>query len=85
MPKTKERKKEILLELYDFEEILDILGFNDGSNEDVKTDKINELFDTWALLEKESDFKLFKDAIMEVAIVNGNFEEVLKKEYRLAL
>lgn len=81
--KTDKEKKEILLKHYDFDEICEIIGFYDGSNEDVTTDEINDLYNYWKFTNEKVDFEAFQNAILNKAIVNGNFEEVIEKDERL--
>lgn len=83
--KTDKEKKEILLKHYDFDEICEIMGFYDGSNEDVTTDEINDLYNYWKFTNEKVDFEAFQDAILNKAIVNGNFEEVIEKDERFPL
>lgn len=83
--KTDAEKKAILLKHYDFDEICEIIGFYDGSNEDVTTDEINDLYNYWKFTNEKVDFEAFQDAILSKAIINGNFEESIEKDCRLAL
>lgn len=74
-------KKKLLLELYTFEEILDIMGFYGGVGStawDEKTQLKLESIETTDVLQ-------FESIVMDEAIVNGNFEEVLKCGKRLAV
>jgi hypothetical protein len=70
-------KIKILLKHYFFHEICDIMGYNDESNETVATDEMRRL-------EKE-DYPLFFSKMMEAAIINGNFEEVIENDARLPI
>ena len=73
---NKQEKKDLLLKLYGFDEICEIMGVGDGSNEDVCTP---------AILSLDEDSKEFEDAILDLAIINGNFEESLELQARLGL
>ena len=72
-----EDKIKILLKHYYFHEICEIMGYDDGSNETVSTDEMRRL-------EKE-DYPIFFQKMMEAAIINGNFEEVIKYDKRLPI
>lgn len=74
---TKAEQKARLLKHYDFDEICDIIGYYDGSNEDVATEKMETL--------EVKDFAKFKEAILNEAIINGNFEEVILNDVRYPL
>jgi myosin heavy subunit len=71
------RKIEILLKHYTLDEILDILGYYDGSNPDVANKEMQEL--------EVNSYTNFVDKIFDEAIINGNFEEVIRDDVRLAL
>ena len=73
---NKQEKKELLLKLYGFDEICEIMGVFDGSNEDVCTPEI---------LSMDNESKEFEDLILEQAIINGNFEEVLEHGVRFPI
>jgi len=77
MAKTLEEKKHILLKHYAFEEICEIMGYYDGSNDDVSNPEMEKL--------EADDFPTFHKLMLEKAVVNGNFEEVIEKDYRFAL
>ena len=77
MAKTFEEKKHILLKHYAFEEICEIMGYYDGSNEDVSNPEMEKL--------EEADYEKFHALMLEKASVNGNFEECIEKDCRLAL
>ena len=83
--KTPEEKKAILLKHYDFDEICEIMGFYDGSNEDVCTEEIDALHKQSEATGKKEDFEAFQEAILNKAIINGNFEEVIETDTRHAL
>ncbi len=70
-------KIKILLKHYYFHEICEIMGYDDESNETVATDEMRRL-------EKE-DYPLFFSKMMEAAIINGNFEEVIANNVRLPI
>ncbi len=72
--KTTVEKKSILLKHYGFDEICEIMGWYDGSNEDVCTPEME-------MLEKTNPEK-FEDKMMDAAIINGNFEEVIEYDCR---
>ena len=75
--KTNEEKKAILLKHYDINEICEIMGYWDGSNEDVSTPEMEEL--------EKTNFDLFEQKMLDHAIINGNFEECIEKDYRFSL
>ena len=76
--KTPKEKKAILLKHYAIEEICEIMGYYDGSNSDgLPMDKLEEL--------EETDFNAFEDLMLNHAIINGNFEEVIEFDARLAI
>lgn len=77
MEKTLEEKKHILLKHYAFEEICEIMGYYDGSNEDVSNPEMEKL--------EAEDFPAFHQKMIEKAVDNGNFEEVIEKDLRFAL
>jgi hypothetical protein len=77
MEKTPEEKKALLLSHYSFDEICEILGYYDGSNEDVATEEMYKL--------EETDYPLFVSKMMDEAIINGNFEETIEKDVRIGL
>jgi len=83
--KTNNEKKELLKKHYTLDEICDILGFYDGSNEDVNTDELIDLFNTAQFTNEPSDWNNFEDKILDQAIINGNFEEVIETDCRLPL
>lgn len=68
-------KKQILLNHYDFGEICEIVGYLDYSNPDLD----------WLDGLEESDYGKFEKEIMNYAITNGNFEEVIKTNKRIAI
>lgn len=74
---TNIEKKQRLLNHYDFDEILEILGYFDGSNEDVCNNYFNKL--------ELQDKQKFISEILDIAIINGNFEEVILTNKRHAL
>jgi hypothetical protein len=80
--KTPQEKKAILLKHYSFDEICEIMGFYDGSNEEVTTDKMNDLYNYWKFTNEKVDFEAFQDAMLDEAIKNGNFEEVIETDVR---
>ena len=75
--RTDAEKKAILLKHYDMSEIEEIMGFHDGSNEDVCTPEFEEAY--------KHDYERFKELMLAEAINNGNFEEVIWYDARLAL
>lgn len=75
--KSIEQKKQILLKHYSFDEICEIMGFDDESNEDVFTPEMVEL--------ESSNPKLFYNKMLDAAIINGNFEEVIEHDARLPI
>lgn len=75
--KTEAEKKAILIKHYSIEEIAEILGFFDGSNDDVDTQVNNDLY--------EHDAEGFKNAMLEAAIKNGCFDEAISLDVRVAL
>lgn len=75
--KTPEEKKKTLLNHYTFDEICEILGYFDGSNTDVSNPEMETL--------EEKNYEQFKDKMLDVAIINGNFEEVITTDTRHAL
>lgn len=75
--RTPQEKKAILLKHYTFDEICDIMGYDDESNENVVTDEIKEL--------EQIDFNKFQDIILNEAIINGNFEEVIWYDDRFSI
>lgn len=77
MEKTLEEKKHILLKHYAFEEICEIMGYYDGSNEDVSNPEMEKL--------EAEDFPTFHQKMIEKAVVNGNFEECIEHDCRFAL
>ena len=77
MTKTLEEKKHILLKHYAFEEICEIMGYYDGSNEDVSNPEMERL--------ETEDFPKFHALMLEKASVNGNFEECIEHDHRFAL
>ncbi|HUU88968.1 MAG TPA: hypothetical protein VMX17_14630 [Candidatus Glassbacteria bacterium] len=77
MEKTLEEKKHILLKHYAFEEICEILGYYDGSNETVATPEMEKL--------EAEDYPAFHQKILEEASKNGNFEECIEHDCRFAL
>lgn len=83
--KTDKEKKEILKKHYTLDEICEILGFLDGSNKDVCTDELNSLYANAAYRNGPGDWDVFEDKILDHAIINGNFEEVIEKDCRIAL
>lgn len=86
-------KKKLLLELYTFDEILEIMGYYDGQGSTAWGDDMQarlealEIADNTKTLEKFSDSfsEEFIDIVMGEAIINGNFEEVLTLGKRLAV
>jgi hypothetical protein len=71
---TKEKKIKTLITLYDFEEILEIIGYQDESNPDLDYEGLDKLYD-----KSESEFE---SKILDYAIENGNFEESIKTGIR---
>jgi cobalamin biosynthesis Co2+ chelatase CbiK len=67
-------KKQRVRKLYTLDEICEILGYYDESNSDLDYD----------LLGKMDDDK-FEKVIIEKAIINGNFEEAIRTNRRVAL
>jgi F0F1-type ATP synthase beta subunit len=82
---TNKDKKEILKKHYSLDEICEILGFYDGSNEDVNTDELNDLFSNAQFTNEPSDWDKFEDKILDQAIINGNFEESIEQNCRIGL
>jgi len=82
---TNKDKKEILKKHYSLDEICEILGFYDGSNEDVNTDELNDLYTTAEFTNESSDWDKFEDKILDQAIINGNFEESIEQNCRIGL
>ena len=82
---TDKMKKKILKKHYSLDEICEILGFFDGSNEDVNTDEINDLYNKAEFTNEPSDWDKFEDRIMDEAIINGNFEESIEMDCRIGL
>lgn len=64
-----EKKKRILLEHYSFNEICDIIGYDDESNEDVATAEMKRL--------EIENYPEFVSKILDSAIINGNFEDIV--------
>jgi len=83
--KTDKKKKEILKKYYTLDEICEIIGFYDGSNEDVDTDELNDLYKKAERTNKPSDWDKFEDKILDQAIINGNFEESIEQNCRIGL
>jgi hypothetical protein len=83
--KTAAEKKLILKKHYTMDEIGEIMGFYDGSNEDVCTDEINDLHAQAERTNEAADWKKFDDKILDAAIINGNFEEVIENDVRYPL
>jgi len=75
--RTPAEKKVILLKHYGFDEICEIMGFDDESNEDVCTPEMK-------MLEKTNP-SLFEEKMLDAAIINGNFEEVIEYDVRLPI
>lgn len=75
--KDNNQKKAILLKHYSFDEICEILGWYDESNETVCTAEME-------LLEKTNP-SAFEEKMMDEAIINGNFEEVIEKDCRFPI
>jgi hypothetical protein len=75
--KSNSQKKAILLKHYGFDEICEIMGFDDESNETVCTPEMK-------MLEKTNP-SLFEDRMMDEAIINGNFEEVIEHDCRFPI
>lgn len=75
--KTTEEQKAILLKHYRFDEICEIMGFDDESNEDVCTSEMIAL--------EHNNPSLFYDKMMEAAIINGNFEEAIEHDVRFPI
>jgi hypothetical protein len=71
------RKINILLRHYSFDEICEIMGYDDESNETVATDEMKEL--------EKSNYQEFVTKMLEAAIINGNFEEVIENDVRLPI
>lgn len=70
---TEDEKIKRLMEFYSTDEILDILGYYDGSMSDKDKMKISDT---------EEEFEKPR-AIYLMAISNGNFEEVIAKNSRV--
>lgn len=80
---VKEMNKKLLLELYTFEEILEIMGYYDGIGSTAWDDETQiklELLDSNFGMSKE-----FEEIVMNEAVINGNFEEPLKLGARTAI
>jgi hypothetical protein len=90
---TVTEKKNLLLELYTFDEILEIMGYYDGQGSTAWGDDMQarlealEIADNTKTPEKFSDSfsEEFIDIVMGEAIINGNFEEALTLGKRLAV
>jgi hypothetical protein len=72
---TNEQKKAILRSHYTISEIEEIIGYSDGSNSDcLPMDRLREL--------EETDFDAFEELLLDHAVINGNFEEVIGTDQR---
>ena len=72
------QKKAILRSHYTINEIEEIIGYADGSNSDyLPMDRLKEL--------EETDLDAFEDLLLDHAIINGNFEEVVGTDRRCEL
>jgi hypothetical protein len=67
-------KKQRVRKLYTLDEICEILGYYDNSNPDLNYDLLSNM-----------DDDKFEKAIINKAIINGNFEEAIKTNRRVAL
>ena len=85
MAKTEAEQKAILKKHYTLEEICEIMGFFDGSNEDVNTEELNALYEQAKVTNESSDWDKFEDKILDKAIINGNFEEVIEYDTRFPI
>jgi hypothetical protein len=75
---TPKQKKAILLKHYTIDEICEIMGYYDDSNADeLPMEKLEEL--------QLTNLKAFEDLMLDHAIINGNFEDVIKDDMRIAL
>lgn len=77
-------KKNLLLTLYSFEEILDILGYYEGSGNTAWDEEVQEKLEKLDS-ENEGYTNEFIDIVMGYAINNGNFEEALQTGVRLPI
>jgi hypothetical protein len=85
MEKTAAEKKAILKKHYTMDEICEIMGFFDGSNETVCTDEFNDLHAQAEFTNEPTDWDKFEDRMLDEAIINGNFEEVIENDVRYPL
>lgn len=83
--KTAAEKKEILKKHYAMDEICEIMGFFDGSNETVCTEEFEKLYAHAEATNKAEDWKKFDERMLDEAIINGNFEEVIENDVRYPL
>ena len=73
--RTDAQKIKIMERLFTFDEVLEILGWYDDSNETICTPEMTEL--------EENNHPEFYKKIMAEAIINGNFEESIEYNDRL--
>jgi len=64
-------KVAVLLHFHSFEDICETMGYYDKSNPEVCSKEMQTL--------EKTDFEKFKEKMLDEAIKNGNFEELLKK------
>lgn len=73
---NKEKKRRVKA-LYTLDELCEILGYYDQSNPDLDFSILNHL--------KENNMDAFELMIVDYAIKNGNFEETINDNVRVAL
>jgi hypothetical protein len=73
--RTDAQKIKIMENLFTFDEVLEILGWYDDSNESICTPEMADL--------EENNYPEFYKKIMAEAIINGNFEESIEYNDRL--
>ena len=83
--KTAAEKKLILKKHYEMDEICEIMGYFDGSNEDVCTEEMDTLHAQAQRTNSAADWEKFDDRMLDAAIINGNFEEVIENDVRYPL
>lgn len=78
---TAEEKKKLILQLYTWDEILEIMGYNEGVGstawDEATQLKLESIEETHPLE--------FEGIVLDEAIVNGNFEEPLRLGKRTAI
>ncbi len=74
---TNTEKKAILLKHYGFDEICEIMGYDDCSNEDVYNPEM--------ILLEHNNPSLFEEKMLDAAIINGNFEDVIRLDLRMPI